>query len=97
MAAGARAREPVPCSCPADLFFSPTAPNPPPAPASLPTFPRFCGADSLYPDLPAQLAAARVLVFTAGLLLHLLKGKVYRLESASLLILQDAFSGGWGP
>ena len=34
-----------------------------------------------------------MLVFTAGLLLRLLKTGVYRLEQASLMLLLDAFTG----
>lgn len=37
---------------------------------------------------------SRVLVFTAGLLLRLLKTGVYRLGQASLLVMMDAFTGG---
>jgi hypothetical protein len=55
----------------------------------------FCGGDFLY-RFPQQFEAARVLVFTAGLLLRLLKAGVYRLESASLLVLVDALTGGLG-
>ena len=43
--------------------------------------------------LPACLPCSRVLVFTAGLLLRLLKTGVYRLEQASLMLLLDAFTG----
>lgn len=38
-------------------------------------------------------ARSRVLVFTAGLLLRLLKTGVYRLGQASLLVMMDAFTG----
>ena len=51
----------------------------------------FCGGDFLY-DFPAEFARARVLVFTAGLLMRLTKLGVYSLAQASLLVLHDAFS-----
>lgn len=42
---------------------------------------------------PGPCPCSRVLVFTAGLLLRLLKTGVYRLEQASLMLLLDAFTG----
>lgn len=51
----------------------------------------FCGGDFLY-DFPAEFARNRVLVFTAGLLMRLAKLGTYHLDSASLLVLHDAFS-----
>lgn len=52
----------------------------------------FCGGDFLY-SFPQQFQTSRVLVFTAGLLLRLLKTGVYSLEQASLMLLLDAFTG----
>lgn len=46
--------------------------------------------------LTPALTCSRVLVFTAGLLLRLLKTGVYRLGQASLLVMMDAFTGEWG-
>jgi hypothetical protein len=51
----------------------------------------FCGADSLY-DFPTEVAAARALVFTAGLLMRLAKLAVYDLRAASVVVLHDAFA-----
>ena len=51
----------------------------------------FCGGDFLY-DFEEQFKRNRVLVFTAGLLMRLTKLGTYRLSSASLLVLHDAFS-----
>ena len=48
-----------------------------------------------HPSCPPY-CRSRVLVFTAGLLLRLLKTGVYRLEQASLKVLLDAFTGGVG-
>lgn len=58
---------------------------------------RFCGGDFLY-SFDQDFASARVLVFTAGLLLRLVKMGTYSLSRASLLVLMDAFAGaqsGW--
>jgi hypothetical protein len=52
----------------------------------------FCGGDFLY-SFQQQFQSSRVLVFTAGLLLRLLKTGVYRLGQASLLVMMDAFTG----
>ena len=51
----------------------------------------FCGGDFLY-DFGTEFKRNKVLVFTAGLLMRLTKLGTYRLDSASLLVLHDAFS-----
>lgn len=51
------------------------------------------------PVLLSRPVCSRVLVFTAGLLLRLLKTGVYHLSQASLMVLMDAFTGAaeaWG-
>ncbi|GAB4815349.1 hypothetical protein N2152v2_002395 [Parachlorella kessleri] len=51
----------------------------------------FCGGDFLY-AFKEEFAGSRVLVFTAGLLLRLVKMGTYALGLASLLVLLDAFA-----
>lgn len=51
----------------------------------------FCGGDFLY-DFPKDFQRNKVLIFTAGLLLRLLKLGVYSLTEASLVVLHDAFA-----
>lgn len=49
---------------------------------------------SACPPSPAAPPCSRILVFTAGLLLRLLKTGVYTLAHASFMLLLDAFTGG---
>ena len=51
----------------------------------------FCGGDFLY-NFEEDFKTNKVLVFTAGLLMRLTKLGIYKLDSASLLVLHDAFS-----
>lgn len=51
----------------------------------------YCGGDYLY-DFPKEFEANKVLVFTAGLLMHLTRQGTYSLQRSSILVLHDTFS-----